>query len=224
MLSNYFNKLDSFTKLLCVLFIMFIIFIAKSITLIIALSILSLIVFILINQSVNIYINTLKIIKFWLIIIWIAYIMFLGISFNSLIFIYKLILCTLLFVCILQIFNFNDLHFAMYKICSLFKFKKYDYEKISYNLTVNIYFLKYFLYSGDEIKNSQFMCGRNNYNLKRFYFPRILYSTEKVRLLEENLNLKFYKLEYRKINSQSLILIICFVVLIVIAIFKEVIF
>lgn len=217
------NEVTLSFKLLILLLLSATILIAKSLYLILFITVFSLIIIILNEKSVNIYINTLKKHAFLLLFIEIIYIIVCGNIVGSFLFLYKLVLITILIKNIMININFNKLHSAIYTLLIPVLIFKIDLGKISFDITESIYFIKYFMESKRIINQLQDFKNKRKYNLKHFWVPRLLYSNNKINLLNVNLEAKFYKLNKEKINIKSYIFLTIFIVIFIIALFKEVI-
>lgn len=223
MQNSFINKITVSSRILILVLLICTLFIAKSIFLIISISILTLIISILTNKSVKLYFNSIKKSISWLLFIFIVYIIIYSSVSNAFIFIYKLILSIVLIKGFLFTVNFNTLNSGIYKILKGFKKLKLDIESISYNITIYIYFLKYLFDSSDRIKKLQNINGKRKYGIKYFLMPRLLNSINEVNNLENSLKLKYYNINEEKINVRSILLLVVFIILFITALFKEVI-
>ena len=115
------------------------------------------------------------------------------------------------------------MHSGIYRILSPFKIFGVNIDKKSYNFAIDIIFLNEFLYSSDKIEKIQTHNNKKSYRIKYFIFPRLLISINYIKNLESSLKLKFYTIKSFKTNFKSILLLILFISLFLMAIYKEVI-
>ncbi len=199
------------------------IFIAKSLFLILFLTILTLIIIILSNYSVNRYRKLLKKCAIWLLFIPIIYIIIYNNTNSILIFAYKSMMVIALIDNFLYDITFGEVHNIIYSIIYPLKRTKFDIEEISFRMTVNLFFVKSMLLSGNKIVNSQLLKNKVNYNVKNFLMPRLMIAINETTELEQSLIIKSYTLNKDKNNINSDIMVILFASLFIISVFKEVI-
>lgn len=221
--SRFIRNITPSVKMLIIILLICTLLIAKSIFLMGFITVLSLIILILFGSSVNKYVDFIKKIFIWLLFIVIMYIIIYKSIVGLGLFMYKTTLIAILLEGLISNFNFDELHSGINEILKPFKIFKLDAEKISYNVALNVVFLNELLHSSNRIERVQIASGRRNYRIKYFLFPRLLNSTEYVKNLENSLKLKFYTLKGFKINFKSVLLLIMFIFLFIITIYKEVI-
>lgn len=223
MQNKFVKNIKSSVKILIILLIIFTLIIAKSIFLLSFITVLSLIILILLGNSVNKYVEFIKKIFIWLLFIVIMYIIIFR-NVNGLsIFMYKLILSIILIDNLLWSLNFGELHSGIYAIIYPLKRFNINREQLSYRISLNLIFVCRFIRSGNRIEKMQLLRNKRNCGMKYFIIPKLLDSINYVDELDESLKLKFYRLRIKKVNIKSVFLLMLFIVLFILALFKEVI-
>lgn len=217
------NKITSFTKFMILLFLILTLMIAKSVNLIIFFTIFTLIVLILVNYSVKKYKELLKNIIIWLLFIGIIYIIIYGVGLNLLIVLYKTILILILIDVFFSITTFDQLNSALYTILSPIKILNKDIESMSFNLTLDIIFVKELLTFDNKIFEIQTLKNKYKLNIKNYLIPRLMYIVSYVKQIKENLILNFYVIKKERMNVKSILILNLFFMLFLLAFFKEVI-
>ncbi len=217
------NKITSFTKFMILLFLILTLMIAKSVNLIIFFTIFTLIVLILVNYSVKKYKELLKNIIIWLLFIGIIYIIIYGVGLNLLIVLYKTILILILIDVFFSITTFDQLNSALYTILSPIKILNKDVESMSFNLTLDIIFVKELLTFDNKIFEIQTLKNKYKLNIKNYLIPRLMYIVSYVKQIKENLILNFYVIKKERMNVKSILILNLFFMLFLLAFFKEVI-
>lgn len=225
MQNNCFKSINVSTRILIVLLLGLSIFIANSIYLIIFLSILILISLILTNKNVKNYIYFIKKIKFLLLFILVAYIIIFRNIFGLLIFIYKLILIVLIIKQFTLNINFESLNNGIKTLLRPFHKTKKDLDNLSYNITLMIYFIKFYINTDDKITNMYKNKKGLNFklSLKKYILPRVFMTVFEITKLENSMKLKYYKPKFESRNIKSFILLLMCIILFIVVIFKEVI-
>lgn len=223
MQNNIFSKVNVSTRILILLLISIIILIANSMYLLTFMSIYFVTLALLTNKSVKFYIETIKNVNNWLLFVFIAYIIIFRNILNSTILTYKIILIVLYVKQFSLTVNFSKL---VSGIRTIFKFiLKKENNKFIYSLVIFIYFVKYFIESKKIIKAKYSLSNklRYNFSLKYNILPRVFLSISKINKLESTLKLKFnnYNLEENKKSSNFVLYV--FLLLFIVAFFKEVI-
>lgn len=217
------KKIIPFVKLLDLILITIAIFLARDIHLILFFTILTIILVLMTNKNVNVYISTIKKTIIWLLFILIVYIMLCGSLANTLLFFYKLILVLI----IIKVFDLNmnlrqignGLYTMLYPLNKL----KINLQKLVINITVYIVFLKELINSKTRIIETQKTKGLKKYNFKNYFIPRLVYSIEEAKSLENSFKIGNYKLRVDKFNFISGLICILSVIMFIIVLFKEVI-
>lgn len=217
------KDITSIARALIFILLICTIFIAKSLFLILFLTILTLIIIILSNYSVNRYRKLLKKCAIWLLFTPIIYIIIYNNANSILIFAYKSIMVIALIDNFLYDITFGEVHNIIYSIIYPLKRTKFDIEEISFRMTINIFFAKSLLLSGNKIVNSQLLKNKVNYNVKNFLMPILMIAINETTELEQSLIIKSYTLNKDKNNINSDIMVILFTSLFIISVFKEVI-
>lgn len=223
MLNELFKKITAFSRLVSIVLISLTLLLAKSIYLIIFITILLIIDILLTNIDIKYYFRFLKNILIWLAFILLIYILMLGMSFKAVVFIYKLILILLFIQSFLLKTNFDKLNYAIYKILRSLEFLKVNVNSLSYNIALYIELVKIIDKNGNEIKKSLQFYGLKSSGVKHFIIPVIMKSLNDVNDFENNIKLKMYERKVENQNWCSDIIMIIFAMIFMIAIFKEVI-
>ena len=129
----------------------------------------------LINKSVNIYVDFIKKIKILLLFIFIIYIIIYSDLLKAFIYTYKMTSCLILIKSMLMLIDFKSLNNGFYTILFPLKMFGLNILNISYNMTLAVYFLEFMINSSIEIKNIQLLKNKRTNNLKNFFLPRILF-------------------------------------------------
>ena len=224
MQNSIFSKVNVSARIIVLLFLVLSIFIAKSIYLLIFLTLLCSIFMILTNKSVKFYIDSIKNVKFWLLFIFIAYIIICRNILVSFVFIYKVILIIVVVKQFCMTVNFYTLTNGIMTLLN-FVGVKFQSDKISYNIVNFIYFINTYIKSKKEIFNKYDSEKKLKYQFSFRYniFPRVFLTIVKMERFESSLKLKFYEPKLEEKNLQSKIVLLIFLVLFIIVVLKEVI-
>ena len=224
MQNNIFSKVNVFTRLLVLLLLILSIFIAKSVYLLIFLTLLCVLLILLTKKSVKFYIDSIKNVKFWLLFIFIAYIIICRNILVSFVFTYKVVLVILIVKQFYMTVNFYTLTDG---IMTLFNFIgiKLKSDKISYNIVSFIYFINIYIKTKKEIFNKYDDDKKIKYQFSFKYnvYPRIFLTMSKMERFESSLKIKFYKPSLEEKNIESKIVLLTFLVLFITVVLKEVI-
>lgn len=224
MQNNIISKISPTVRMVCLFILSISLFMAKSIFLILFITTLTLILMLIAGKKVNTYVNIIKKIAILLLFFLIVYIiMFEYNVFNWLIFAYKLIIVTLLFAIFHFNTGFNQLHQAIYGCLRPIEKMKINVEDISFDIVVALFFLKSLVDNKHKIFETQKMYGKIQLNLKNYILPIFINSANEINELQCHLKTKFYKLSYVKSSVFSKFVLILFVLLCILVIFKEVI-
>ena len=224
MQNNILSKVNVSTRLIVLLLLVLSVFIAKSIYLLIFLTLLCSFIIILTNKSVKLYIDSIKNVKFWLLFIFITYIIICRNVLFSFIFTYKVVLVILIVKQFCMTVNFCTLTNGVMTLLN-FIGVKFKMEKISYNIVSFIYFINTYIKTKREIFNKYDSDKKLKYQFSFKYniFPRIFLTMSKMESLESSLKLKFYKPKLEEKNLQSKIVLLLFLLLFIVVVLKEVI-
>lgn len=220
------QKISPSVRIIVLVLITVTLLLAKSIYLILFITILTLILFLITNKKVNIYVKFLNKVAILLLFFFVVYIiMFRQYNVLSIIILaYKLILIVILVKIFLLNIDFRSLHEGLYGVLHPLKLlKKVNIEELSFDITCAIYFIKFIMESKEKTIKSQFINGRKTLNVKNYIFPRLFYCVNELNKLKVNLKVKFYKLNYKKSNFNSKIVFVMFLLLFIGCIIKEVI-
>jgi len=226
MQQKWINNISVTSKLVSIFILIVVLLMAKSLMLLGVVTILVAISVFVSNKNVKLYVEVLKNALFLLLFFSVIYIMFFRDIIGLFTCLYKLVLIIVLLKSFKLRVSFVGLSNALYTLFyPLKKFKKYFYnlDKMIYIFVSYLYFCDYFFESGIYIKNVQLFRGKKTNDLKYKFLPSLFYSSNKVLQLEENLNLNFYELKKEKQDMKSMCVVICFIILFVITLFKEVI-
>ena len=225
MQNNIITKISPITRIVAFFILTLSLLMAKSIFLILFITTLTLLLFIITNKKVKLYVKIFKKIVLLLLILLLTYIiMFSQFDiFSIFIFAYKLVIISIIITIFILNSNFKSIHEGLY--CLLLPLKKLNIniEKISLDVTLSIYFVKFLIESKDKIKKMQIIKGKKIINIKNYLLPRLIYSTNKLEVLQSNLKIQFYRLNYKKTNLLSKIILILSLLMFIICIYKEVI-
>ena len=198
---------------------------AKSIYLIIFITILTLILILIKGVKVNNYVNTIKKSVILLLILLEAYIIIFKEYniFNVGLFLIKLILILILIKTVMSNMEFRQIHEGLYGILLPVKKLNVNIEEITLDIVLSIYFIKFLFVSSQEIKCFQKTNGKTSFNFKHKVFASIIYSVNQLENLQNNLKIQFYQLNYTRINMRSIIILTSIMIFFIVCIFKEVI-
>lgn len=220
MQNKFYNDINVSTRIVLALILSLSMFIAKSIYLIIFLSILCYILILLSEKSVKHYLKLLKKLKFLLLFIFIAYIIIFRNITNSILFLYKLILVLFIIKQLSLTVNFENLNNGIKTL--LKPIIKKNNDNISYDITLILYFISIYINSAKKL------CNLNNnklfkLNLKYYIMPRLFITMAEINKLENGLKLKCYIPKFENKNIKSIFLQLIFSLLFIVVIIKEVI-
>ena len=223
MQNSIINRINVSTRILILLICSLIILLANSIYLISFMSILFILLLLLTNKNVKFYINLVKKIITLLLFIFIAYIIYSRDILFSFVFTYKALLIILYIKQFSLSVNFYKLTSGIKTLFNPLKIIKLDI--ISYDIVIFIYFIKYYINSKEEIfsnyDNDQKIIY--TFSLKHNFLPRLFLSVSKIKKLESSLKLKYFSAKLEKKDTLSNILLMIFIFLMIVVIFKEVI-
>lgn len=224
MSNNFVNKISPSVRIYILIFLSLTLFFAQSIYLILFVTTLTFILFIITEEKVNKSVNTLKNIVLLLSIFLLVYI----IIFEQYdiylicISIYKLIIVAMLIKILFLNMDFSIMHQGLYGVLKILKKTKINLEEFSLDIVISIYFIKYFLNSITKINQIQFKRGKRIFNIKNLFLPCIIYSINELKQLQYNLQIKFYKLNYQRVNFKSKMIFALVLIIFIVSIFKEV--
>ena len=224
MSSNVINRISPIVRMLILIILILSLLLAKSIYLLLFIITLTLILCIITGEKVNLYVKALKKMSILLLIFLIIYIIiFRQYDIISIcVLLVKLIIVVVLIKILFLNMNFCDLHMGIYGILKLLKRYGFNIEKISLDITLSIYFINFLIESNCEIKEVQKINGIKKINVKNLILPSIIYSINQLDKLQSDLKVKFYKLNYKKANIYSKAILILFILLFIVCIYKEV--
>lgn len=225
MLSNLLKGISPSVKIVSLILLILCLLMANSIYLITFMTILIVILMLIINEKVNIYVNTQKKFLILLLIMLVGYIIIFDKCsvLNIVLFLYKIILlCLLIKVFILNV-DFKEIHEGIYGILIPLTKLNINVEKFSLDLILSAYFVKFLFISSKEIKKYEILSAKTKFSLKGKIFSRLIYSINRLSVFQDNLKIKLYKLNYRKVNIYSKFILILTIIFFIVCIFKEVI-
>ena len=225
MQNNIFSKVNVSTRLTVLILLVISVFIAKSIYLLIFLTILSLLFIILTNKSVKFYIDSIKNVKFWLLFIFITYIIICRNILTSFAFMYKVLIVVLIVKQFCMTVNFCTLTNGITTILNFVGIKLKS-DKISYNIVSFISFINIYIKTKKEIFHKYDSENRlkHQFSFKYNILPRVFLTMSKMEEFESSLKLKFYKPKLEQKNLESKITLLIFFALFIVVVLKEVIF
>ena len=224
MQNNIINRISPTVRIICLVILSISLFMAKSIFLILFITTLTLILMLITQKKVNIYVNMIKKIAILLLFFLIVYIiMFEYNTFNWLIFIYKLIIITLLFGVFYLNTSFEQLHQAIYGCLRPLEKMKINVEEFSFDIIIALFLMKSLTKNKQKILHIQKIYGKKQLNLRNYILPIFINSANQLNELQWHLKTKFYKLTYKENDVFSKFILILFVVLFIFVVFKEVI-
>lgn len=225
MLNSFFEEISPSIRMISLVLLILCVLLAKSIYLMIFITILTLILILIKGVKVNNYVNTLKNSVILLLILLGAYIIIFKEYniFNVSLCLIKLVLMIVLIKILTVNIEFREIHKGLYGILLPVKKLNVNIEKISLDIVLSIYFIKFLFMSNQEIKYFQKINGKTRFNFRHKVFPRIIYSVNKLENLQNNLKIQFYQLNYAKINMRSIIILVLAIIFFIVCIIKEVI-
>lgn len=223
MSNKYLDKITNSSKIIILFVITLIIIFAKSIFLFLFILTLTIIIAFLSLKSVKEFVNILKKVFLLLLFFILMYIMIYRNALDTLIFGYKMLNVFIIIGIFISIMDLKSLHEGLYTLLKPLKKLNFDIYKISYSIASYVFFLVSFLKSRQYIIKFQLDNGIKKFNLKNYILPRLLLTTQNIKLLENQLKSTFYKVEYEKNNITSYLTVFSFLILFVLVVFKEVI-
>ena len=225
MFSNFIKGISPGVRLVSLILLISSLLIANSIYLIIFVVILTLILMIIKDKKVNRYVNTPKSDIMLLLITLLGYIIIIK-EYNFFV-IFLLLFKLIIILLLIKVFSiditFRELHEGIYMILRPLKILNVNIEKFSFDCTISIFFIKYLITADKEIKISQTINGKRKLNLKNKLFPMLVFTINELESLQNNLKIKLYQLNYKKMNIRSKIVLVLTIIFFVVSIFKEVI-
>lgn len=218
MQDSYFQKIHPTIRIINLIILIIMIFFAKSFYLNVIICIAVLFLLILTGRHVKEYIKVIKKILPLLLFFSIVYIIILGNISKCIFIIYKILIIVLLFKNFILNINFERMHTGINGLMCNLK----NSEKISYDLTLGFYFLIILFNSSDYVLNCQKLKNKVRYNLKSYFLPKIIYTSNQINKLKFTHTIRYYKLKKEKINKQSIIFLLFMICLFVITLIKEV--
>lgn len=224
MRNSIIRKITPTTRLICLFILSISMFIAKSLFLILFITTLTVLLALDSGKKVNEYVNKLKKLSVLLLFLIITYIIIYKYSiFNLLVFIYKLIIITFLFIIFGFSASFYQLHQAIYNFLKPLQKIKINVEEISFDIVMAFVFLKNLIDNKQKIGELQKFYCKRKINIKNYILPIFINSANELNEYQYHLKTKFYKLSYRKSNAISMFVLILFLILFTLVMFKEVI-
>lgn len=224
MQNNIISKISPLSRIICLFILSVSMFMAKSIFLILFITTLTLILMIITRKKVNVYVNIIEKISLLLLFFLITYIIMFECSiFDYLIFIYKLVTVTFLFIIFYLNTTFDQLHQSIYGCLKPLEKIKIDVESISFDIVGALFFIKSLIYNKQKISKIQRMYCKKRFNLKNYILPIFINAVNESNEFQKSLKIKFYKLSYTKNNVFSKFILLYFTVIFIFVIFKEVI-
>ena len=210
-------------RLLIFIMIVFSLVIAKSLYLVLFITSFVLILCMITPLKANEYVKSFKKYSFVLLILYIIYII---ISkeyrmLNMLFIGYKIIVIFILTKVFAKNTSFDEMHEAIYGV--LFPLRKFDLEKVSFDLLLSFSLLKIFFDSKIKVQELIKQKEINRFNIIKIFKIRIIDTVKNFESLQDRLKLNFYKVKYKKSNLKSKFILALSIMFFIICIFKEVI-
>lgn len=217
------KKISPLVRFLILVLLSICIVLSKSIYLVLFLTTLVIILTIVSFSTVNQYVKFIK--NIFIVLLIFAFLYIITCSdydvYTMIEFIYK----EFLIITLVKLFDmnttFNELHQAIFGILKTLKFL--NIEKASLNIALSIYLIKFYIDSKSVVQQLR----RDGYGLKIPFWKiiplRISHSISEFEKFVFRLKLNFYKLRYKKSNVKSKLLLLVFIILFIICLFKEVI-
>ena len=218
MSKNIIYKINPFIKLLVLFLMILTVFVSKSLYSLIIIGIVITLVVISSEISVKKYIDDLKKIILWLIFILLAYIIILD-EINTILFLYKILLCFIALDTYITTSSFNDIDSALNTFLSPLKIIVCNIDQISFNITLSIFFIINLIKEDyNSMKYDRFLYSFS----PKYIIARIIYTNNKLIRFKNSLLLKYYKAKKYSINKCDFVLLITFIFLFIIVVCKEV--
>lgn len=225
MQNNFITKISPIVRIFILIILILILLLAKSLYLILFITTLTLILFIKTDTKVNLYVKFFKRSFILLLIFIIEYIIIFGL--NNLVSIILLLYKLLIIVGLVEIYlintDFKGLHKGLHSLIYPLKKLNVNIEKVSYNMTIMFYFYKFICDSKAKVKGKQILFNKKSFSVKKYILPRIICALEDLENFENSLKINFYKLDNKKIDLKSKIILFIFIVIFIVSVFKEVI-
>ena len=223
MLNDVAYTLKVSSRIKIMLIISLILMFSQSIFLSLSMVVLVFIVLVLYNTDVKFYINTLKYICIWLLLIQLIYIIILGSVIGSVVLIIKLVLIILLIENLILTTRFDSLHSGIARCLSALNLFKVSSEHVSYRIAIFLIYTKYLIEDKMQILKVQSMKSKKILNFKYFVIPSVMLSVNDIHTFTRSLFINHYLLKKEEFSMSSKIMEILFVLLLIVAIVKEVI-
>ena len=223
MRNKFLDNVLTSVKIIVLFLLIVTICVAKSIYLILSVIVLEIIIMLILSKSVKEYILFIKKNIFWLLIFLVTYILFFRDILGLITLTYKMILIIILVKLFINMISFESLNSAIYTFITPLKLFKIDVEDCSLNISLSIYFIICFYQSSDYIAKIKRISNKNKSFIKYSLISRILFAQDSVDNKKINLNLKFYSVRKENLNIKSLLLLLIFIAIFIMTIYKEVI-
>jgi len=223
MRNNIIKTITPSVRILILILLILTLFLSNSKLLTLFVTVLTFLILILSNRTLNLYIQSIKKSTIWLIFSFAVYIIIYGSIIGSIVFLYKLILTIILIKCFILSTSFNELNSGIYKLLSPLKKFNLNIKHLSFNTSLYTHYIMYLRDSSNIIEKSQVLNNKKSYSVKYLLLPKIMLSIDSIKNLENHLKLNFYNIKEEKLNTESILLLVVFIILFLIVIFKEVI-
>ena len=223
MLDELISKINISSRLKIIIIVSLMLVLGHSLWFFAFITVLTLIILLIYNIHINIYINSLKSIIMILVIVILISFAITKDWIETLILIYKVLIIILLNINFTNTVTFDELNSGLNKVLKNLKKFSFDVQKISFELSIIIFYTKYLLESKKEVLNIQTLHGKRKYLIKSNLIPRLIFAINKTENLKIFLKEENYKQKVEKVNSKSKMLELSFIVLLIIVLIKEVI-
>lgn len=225
MQGNLINKIHPFIRFCCFVIISIMLLISKSLYLTLFLTTLIFLLALKSDTFIYEYIKKIYLYKVLLIIIF-ALVIYLFKIFNIFkiaLTLYKILLIfTLINIFILNS-SFEDINLLFYYILKPLNRLKINIEKLSFDLTISLYFIKEIFSSKNHINKLKNQFYKKNSLIIDTISSRMIYSINEISKFEHSLKMSYYKINKIRIDLKSKIVFIIFNLLFIISIIREVI-
>lgn len=140
---------------------------------------------------------------------------------NYIMFIYKTILLSMLIVSFMILSSFDGLNSSLYILLKPLSIIGLDVEKISFNISISIYYLLFFINSKDNVRMINKKNNIHSINPK-YFISRLLMTNERIANFKLSLKLKFYRVKRCTFSKADIVFIVVFVLFTIFAFIKEV--
>ena len=162
MRNNIIKTITPSVRILILILLILTLFLSNSKLLTLFVTVLTFLILILSNRTLNLYIQSIKKSTIWLIFSFAVYIIIYGSIIGSIVFLYKLILTIILIKCFILSTSFNELNSGIYKLLSPLKKFNLNIKHLSFNTSLYTHYMIYLRDSGNIIRKSQVLNNKKS--------------------------------------------------------------